>query len=110
MTKEQRQFSAEEKVAILRKHLVEKRPISDVSNECGIRPTQFYQWQKTLFEGDRPPLTRAVTASSSDAATRRSRVRAFASIHRCRWPTPGPSWPILWTITIPGGCTVRSVT
>jgi transposase-like protein len=51
MTKERRQFSAEEKVAILRKQLVEKRPISDVCDECGIRPTQFYQWQKTLFEG-----------------------------------------------------------
>ena len=50
MTKERRQFSAEEKVAILRKHLVEKRPISDVCDECGIQPTQFYQWQKTLFE------------------------------------------------------------
>jgi transposase-like protein len=35
MTKERRQFSAEEKVAILRKHLVEKRPISDVCDECG---------------------------------------------------------------------------
>jgi len=51
MTKERRQFSAEEKVAILRKHLVEKGPISDVCDECGIQPTQFYQWQKTLFEG-----------------------------------------------------------
>ena len=38
-------------MAILRKHLVEKRPISDVCDEYGIQPTQFYQWQKTLFEG-----------------------------------------------------------
>jgi transposase-like protein len=66
-----RRFLAEEKVKILRKHLVEKASISDVCNECGIRPTQFYQWQKTLFKGDRPPLTRVATASGSDAATRR---------------------------------------
>jgi transposase-like protein len=52
MKENRRRFLAEEKVKILRKHLVEKAPISDVCDE----------------------------------------------------------WPILWIITIPGGCTVRSVT
>ena len=51
MKENRRRFLAEEKVKILRKHLVEKVPISDVCDEYGIQPTQFYQWQKTLFEG-----------------------------------------------------------
>ena len=45
-----RNFLAEEKVKILRKHLIEKVPISEVCDQCGIQPTQFYQWQKILFE------------------------------------------------------------
>ena len=35
---------------ILRQHLLEKTPISEVCEKHQITPTQFYQWQKTLFE------------------------------------------------------------
>lgn len=45
-----RKFSSEEKMAILRRHLVEKRPVSDVCDQAGINPTLFYRWQKELFE------------------------------------------------------------
>ena len=45
-----RKFSAEQKAKILRKHLVKKVPISQICDEYGIKPTQFYQWQKLLFE------------------------------------------------------------
>jgi len=41
MKENRRRFLAEEKVKILRKHLVEKAPISDVCDEYGIQPTQF---------------------------------------------------------------------
>lgn len=45
-----RKFSAEEKSAILRKHLVEKKPVSDVCDEYGIQPSVFYGWQRQLME------------------------------------------------------------
>ena len=45
-----RHFSAEEKVAILRLHLLEGVPISDVCEQHAINPTLFYRWQKDLFE------------------------------------------------------------
>ncbi len=45
-----RKFSAGEKVTILRKHLIEKVSISEVCDQHGIKPTQFYQWQKLFFE------------------------------------------------------------
>ena len=35
---------------ILRLHLLEGKPISEVCESEGIHPTQFYQWQKTFFE------------------------------------------------------------
>ena len=50
MKTNRRKFSAEEKVKILRKHLIEKVPISEVCDQHGIKPTQFYQWQKQFFE------------------------------------------------------------
>ena len=45
-----RKFTGEEKMAILRRHLVEKAPVSDVCDQAGINPTLFYRWQKELFE------------------------------------------------------------
>lgn len=45
-----RKFSGEEKMAILRRHLVEKMPVSDVCDQAGINPTLFYRWQKELFQ------------------------------------------------------------
>jgi transposase-like protein len=37
-------------VAILRRHLVDKVPVSDVCDKVGIHPTLFYCWRKELFE------------------------------------------------------------
>jgi len=50
MKTSRRKFSANEKVNIIRKHLIEKVPISQVCDQYDIKPTQFYQWQKQLFE------------------------------------------------------------
>ena len=47
---ERRHFSAEEKVKILRLHLLEGKPISELCQEQGINPSLFYQWQRTFFE------------------------------------------------------------
>ena len=43
-------FTAEAKVAILREHLLEKVPVSEVCERHEIGPSQFYTWQKQLFE------------------------------------------------------------
>ena len=50
MTASRRHFTAPEKVAILRRHLLEKTPVSDLCDQLGINPTLFYRWQKELFE------------------------------------------------------------
>lgn len=50
MKTNRRKFSSNQKVQILRQHLVEKVPISEVCDQNGIQPTQFYQWQKQFFE------------------------------------------------------------
>jgi transposase len=45
-----RQFSTEQKVAILRRHLVDKVPVSDLCDEYKLQPSVLYQWQRQLFE------------------------------------------------------------
>jgi transposase len=48
--KTRKRLTAQEKVAILRLHLLERTPISDLCDQHGIHPTMFYRWQKDLFE------------------------------------------------------------
>ena len=50
MTQKRKHHTAQDKVAILRLHLLEKKPISDVCDQYGIHPTLFYRWQKEFFD------------------------------------------------------------
>jgi len=50
MSKQRKHLTPEEKVSILRRHFLEKVPISTVCEQAGIQPSQFYQWQKQFFE------------------------------------------------------------
>jgi len=50
MKKQRKHYSAEEKVAILRQHLIEQVPVSELCDRQGLRPTVFYRWQKEFFE------------------------------------------------------------
>ena len=48
--KPRRHYSTEEKVAILRDHLLEGKAVSEVCQQHQLQPTVFYGWQKTFFE------------------------------------------------------------
>lgn len=64
MTKPRHRFSPEEKVRILRRHLLDKVPVSDLCDELGLNPNVFYSWQKAFGRGHsstlpfRPPRRR----------------------------------------------------
>jgi transposase-like protein len=45
-----RQYTTEQKVAILREHMVDKVPVSEVCNKHGLQPSVFYQWQRQVLE------------------------------------------------------------
>jgi len=66
MTKRtRRHFSAQDKIRILRLHLLEDKPLSELCEAENITPTLFYSWQKRLFEDGssafekKPPKTDA---------------------------------------------------
>ena len=49
LSDKRKSYSAPEKVAILRLHLLEHKPVSDLCDQYGIHPTLFYRWQKEFF-------------------------------------------------------------
>jgi len=50
MNSERRHLQPQEKIAALKRHLLEGVPVSTICDELGIAPTMFYRWQKELFE------------------------------------------------------------
>jgi transposase len=50
MNSERRHLSPQEKIAALKRHLLEGVPVSTICDQLGIAPTLFYRWQKELFE------------------------------------------------------------
>ena len=68
-----RRFTAQQKVAILKEHLVEKVAVSEVCDKHGINPTAFYRWQKAFFENG--PAAFESRRSAGDAKSRRLEER-----------------------------------
>ena len=50
MKKKRYNYRSEEKVAILKRHLVDKVPVSDLCEQYNLQPAVFYRWQKAFFE------------------------------------------------------------
>jgi transposase-like protein len=50
MGRHRRHFTPEQKVALLRLHLLEKKPVSDICEEHNLNVNLFYLWQKQFFE------------------------------------------------------------
>ena len=50
MSEKRKQYRPQEKVAILRRHLLEAVAVSDLCDQYGLHPTVFYRWQKEFFE------------------------------------------------------------
>jgi transposase-like protein len=50
MNKQRRHFADHDKVAILKRHLIDKVPVSDLCDELDLHPNQLYDWLKKFFE------------------------------------------------------------
>lgn len=58
MSSKRRRYSATEKMAALRKHFIEKEPVSNICDELGIKPSLFYDWQRVLFSSSEQVFNR----------------------------------------------------
>ena len=50
MARKRKRYTAEEKVAALKRHLLEGEEVSKICDELKIHITAFYDWQKKFFE------------------------------------------------------------
>ena len=67
MAKKRKNYTAEEKVAILRRHLLEKVAVSDLCDEYQLNPNVFYHWQKQFFENGTAAFQRKRRGPSPEA-------------------------------------------
>ena len=74
--KHRKHFAADAKVKLLRRHLVEKVPVSQICDEAGIQPTQFYRWQQTFFENGTAAFERQ---SKPETSAREQRIEFLES-------------------------------
>ena len=74
-----RVFTPEQKATILRRHLGDKVPISDLCDEYHIAPSLFYLWQKQALEHLTAALQdgRTARSASDTAAADRARIAAL---------------------------------
>jgi len=66
MRKKRHNYTPEEKVAILKRHLVEQIPISDLCDKYQLQPTVFYHWQKQFFENGAAAFTQGKDPKRKD--------------------------------------------
>lgn len=50
MAKKRKKYTPEQKVQLIKSHLVDHVPLSDLCGQHGLHPTVFYRWQKAFFE------------------------------------------------------------
>jgi len=57
-----RRHTPEQKAALVRQHVVDKKPVSEICSAAQIQPSVFYKWERdlleaapTLFAGRRAP-------------------------------------------------------
>ncbi len=71
MIRKRKNYTPEEKVAILRRHLVEKVPVSDLCDDLDLNPNVFYGWQKQFFENGAAAFQRKRKKNSATPETRK---------------------------------------
>ena len=67
--KTRRHYSTEQKVAILKRHMVDKVPVSDLCNEENLQPSVFYTWQRQALEN----LAGAFSTPAADGPSKREK-------------------------------------
>jgi transposase len=77
MTRQRRHFTPEQKVALLRLHLLEKKPVSDLCQEHGLPVSLFYLWQKQLFDNGTAAFARAGKRAKAGPDAKDKRIAAL---------------------------------
>ena len=82
MAKQRRHFAGTEKVAILKRHLLDKVPISDLCDELDIYPNQFYGWLKEFLENGHAAFDNGRKSKAVEDANQHKIERLEARLQR----------------------------
>jgi transposase len=74
MRKPRKSYTPPEKVAILRRHLIDRVPVSDLCDEYQLPPSIFYAWQKLFFDNG------AAAFQRRDGSPEQSHLRTIAAL------------------------------
>jgi transposase len=77
MTRQRRHFTPEQKVALLRLHLLEKVPVSDICEQHGIPVSLFYNWQKLFFDNGTAAFTATDKRRKADTDGKDRKIAAL---------------------------------
>ena len=73
-------------MAILREHLIEQVPVSDLCDKHKLHPTLFYQWQKAFFENgaaafeSRRPRSQSLSKEADKIAALEAKLRSKTEV------------------------------
>lgn len=76
MGKRRQYFKSEEKVALLRRHLIEGEDVSAICESVKLHPTVFYEWQKKFFENGVKAFDRDERHENSELKEKVDRLEA----------------------------------
>ena len=84
MKHSRKHFTAQEKMALLRRHLIEKVPVSTLCEEAELQPTVFYRWLRQLLENGAAVLERKNGSPAPERPDKQAQRRIAALEERLR--------------------------
>jgi transposase len=75
---DRRQFSAEQKAQIVRRHLVDRVAVSDLCDEYQLSPSVFYNWQKQALDSMTAALEHGARRAGESSRLREAEQRVAA--------------------------------
>ena len=76
MSNKRKKHTGQEKARLLRLHLIEKEPVSDICDRHGLNPNVFYRWQKLFFENGAAAFNQAGNGRKDSHAKKLERQNA----------------------------------
>ena len=86
MKKQRKHYPPEEKVAILRRHLLEKIPVSTSATNSASTPL-FYRWQKEFFENGAAAFEQKQRPNHSAEQERIAYLERRSNARTRSWPS-----------------------
>lgn len=66
MSRSRRHFTAQQKADVVRRHLADKVPVSDLADELGVQPSQIHLWVRQVLDGAEKAFERSARAKRDE--------------------------------------------